>query len=507
MSREVLRLQGISKSFGTVVANEKIELSLNEGQILAILGENGSGKTTMIHMISGIYYPDAGDIFVFGEKRKIRSPKDASDLGIGVVHQHVMLVERMTALENIAFCLDRKAYTSLHELRGRVSEIAEKYGFDIALDKKVNQMSVSEKQTVEILKTLVKGAKILILDEPTAVLTPQETDKLFEVLREMREDRKSIMIITHKLDEVMEISDDVYIMRRGRHIETVRTKDTCKEELANKMVGRKVELSIERPITNRDKTILDVRGLSYVDAQGQCRLQDVYFKLYAGEILGVAGIAGSGQKELCEVLAGMHFPTEGTIVYEGGEEKINIGRMRPDEREKMGIGIGFVPEDRLGMGLIASADLVDNILLREYAQQNKVFLSKKEANLTIRELIEQLEIATAGLGTPIRNLSGGNIQKVLLGRELKRKPQILIVAYPVRGLDINSSYMVYHLLNEAKKKGAGILFIGEDLDVLMSISDRLVVMADHGISGIVDPSASTKEEVGELMMEKRRSAE
>lgn len=499
-----IKMHNITKTFGKVVANKDVNLELREGEILALLGENGSGKTTLMNMLSGIYFPDHGEIYVHGKEVTIRSPKNAFSLGIGMIHQHFKLVDVLTAAENIVLGLDGKATINRKEINQKVSELAKKYGFDLDPTKKIYNMAVSEKQTVEILKVLYRGADILILDEPTAVLTPQETEKLFGVLRNMKKDGKSIIIITHKLNEVLAISDRVAILRKGEHIGEVNTAETDQAQLTEMMVGRPISLKIDRPAVEEKEERLQVIGLTCLNGDGVKALNNVSFTAYGGEILGVAGIAGSGQKELCEAIAGLHPSIGGSVLYsvehEGTMVKERILGLKPDEISKKGIAMAYVPEDRLGMGLVAGMDMTDNVMLRSYKDRKGIFVDRKTPKALAEKLIEELEIVTPGVSTPVGRLSGGNVQKVLLGREIACSPSVLIVAYPVRGLDINSSYRIYDLLNEQKKKGVAVIFIGEDLDVLMEISDRLMVLCGGKVSGIVDPKEVTKEEIGLMMI-------
>ena len=499
-----IKMHNITKTFGKVVANKDVNLELREGEILALLGENGSGKTTLMNMLSGIYFPDHGEIYVHGKEVTIRSPKNAFSLGIGMIHQHFKLVDVLTAAENIVLGLDGKATINRKEINQKVSELAKKYGFDLDPTKKIYNMAVSEKQTVEILKVLYRGADILILDEPTAVLTPQETEKLFGVLRNMKKDGKSIIIITHKLNEVLAISDRVAILRKGEHIGDVNTAETDQAQLTEMMVGRPISLKIDRPAVEEKEERLQVIGLTCLNGDGVKALNNVSFTAYGGEILGVAGIAGSGQKELCEAIAGLHPSIGGSVLYsvehEGTMVKERILGLKPDEISKKGIAMAYVPEDLLGMGLVAGMDMTDNVMLRSYKDRKGIFVDRKTPKALAEKLIEELEIVTPGVNTPVGRLSGGNVQKVLLGREIACSPSVLIVAYPVRGLDINSSYRIYDLLNEQKKKGVAVIFIGEDLDVLMEISDRLMVLCGGKVSGIVDPKEVTKEEIGLMMI-------
>lgn len=493
-----IELKGITKTFGRVVANENVNLSIKYGEILALLGENGSGKTTLMNILSGIYYADEGSVYIDGKEVFITNPHEAINLGIGMIHQHFKLVEVFSAMDNIVLGT-RGRYVKNSALKEEILEMSKKFGLETEPDKKVYNMSVSEKQTVEIMKVLYRGAKILILDEPTSVLTPQETAKLFAILRRMKDRGNAIIIITHKLHEVLAISDRVAILRKGRVVGTVKTGETNEKELAELMVGRPVSLEINRPETTSKKTVLKVVDLSVVNEDGTRGLKNVNFKLKSGEILGVAGVAGSGQRELCETIAGLMEAKTGAILY----NKENIIGKTPDEIINLGISMSFVPEDRLGMGLVGSMDMVDNMLLKTYKKNKGFIIDKKPSRKLAEELVEKLSIITPGIETPVRMLSGGNVQKVLLGREIESEPNVLITAYPVRGLDINSSYIIYDLLNEQKKKNVAILFIGEDLDVLLELSDRIMVLCHGEVMGIVDAKNTSKEEIGLMMAGKK----
>lgn len=496
-------MRNITKTFGAVVANDRVCLTLEKGEILALLGENGSGKTTLMNMLSGIYLQDSGEILICDRPVTIRSPKDAYALGIGMIHQHFKLVDVLTAGENIVLGLPGTGTLNRRDINAKVSEIAAKYGFDIDPAKKVYNMAVSEKQTVEIIKTLYRGADILILDEPTAVLTPQETTKLFNVLRMMKTHGKSIIIITHKLNEVMEISDRVAILRKGEYISTVKTAQTTPQDLTEMMVGRRVKLQIDRAACEKGERKLHVTGLTCISREGVTKLADVTFDAYGGEILGVAGVAGSGQKELCEAITGLRPIQRGSIIYRYRKAEMtieeNIAGMRADRIAQKGVSLAFVPEDRLGMGLVANMNIVDNVILRSYQENTGIFVNRKKYRPICETMIRDLDIVTPGLSTPVRRLSGGNVQKVLLGREILSRPQVLICAYPVRGLDIVSSYRIYSLLNAEKEKGNAVIFIGEDLDVLMDLCDRVLVLCGGQVSGVVDPRTCTKEEIGLMM--------
>ena len=488
-----IEFKNISKSFGSTLANNNINMSIYKGEILSLLGENGSGKTTLMNMLAGIYFPDSGNIFINGEVASINSPQDSYKYKIGMVHQHFKLIDVFSAAENIILGLNEKY--NLKNANSRVLEIAKHYGFDINPKKKIHEMSVSEKQTVEIIKVLYRGADILILDEPTAVLTPQEIKKLFNVLSKMRDDGKSIIIITHKLNEVLEISDRVAILRKGEYVDTVETKNTNEKQLTEMMVGKKVDLKIERTETNFDRPLLEIRNLSIKGDDGSKKIEDVSFYIRGGEILGVAGIAGCGQKELCEAIAGLRKIESGAICHKSE----SIVGLPSKEIIKRGISMSFIPEDRLGMGLAPNFSITDNMMLKTYNDKKGLFVDRKTARKNAEELIKKLEIVTPSTETPVRRLSGGNVQKVLVGREIDSNPNVIVTAYPVRGLDINSSYQIYDILNEQKANGTGILFIGEDLDVMLALCDKIMVLCHGKNMGIVHAKKTTKEELGLMM--------
>jgi simple sugar transport system ATP-binding protein len=524
-----IELRNITKTFGKTIANKNVNLKVYKNEVLAILGENGSGKTTLMNIISGIYAPDEGEIFINGEKVFINSPEDAFKYKIGMIHQHFKLVDIFTAAENIILGVNESRGLKIKEVNSRVGAIADKYGFNIDVKKHVYDMSVSEKQTVEILKVLYRGADILILDEPTAVLTPQETEKLFDVLRKMRDDGKAIIIITHKLNEVMEISDEVAVLRKGEYVTTVKTGETNGNELTEMMVGKKTELKIDRPKVEKKLPLLEIRDLNVNSDDGSKAIKNVDFYIRGGEILGVAGVAGCGQKELCEAIAGLRKVQSGLIMHKG--ESI-LGLPAKTIIEK-GISMSFIPEDRLGMGLAPSFSVTDNVMLKTYGESrfhikkleikdtdkkfkktskkvlnsisgfiNKLpcaFVDRATAREKAKQLVEKLEIATPSTETPVRRLSGGNVQKVLVGREIESAPNVIITAYPVRGLDVNSAYTIYDILNEQKLKGTGILFIGEDLDVMLALCDKIMVLCHGKNMGIVHADKTTKEELGLMM--------
>ena len=565
-----IEMVGITKAFGTkVVANKNVNMDLREGEILSVLGENGSGKTTLMNMIAGIYTPDSGKIIVRGEEVVIKSPIDAFNHHIGMIHQHFKLVDLFTAADNILlgermpddYGTGPKFFRWVrfnHLARDRVKKLqstVDQYGFGIDLSRKIYDMSVSEKQTVEIIKVLYRGADILILDEPTAVLTPQEIDKLFAVLRKMRDDGKSIIIITHKLNEVMAISDRVCVLRKGEHIATVETAKTTEKELTDMMVGQKIDLNINRELPVDPKPRLLIRDMSVVNKEGRTVVNQVSFDVCGGEILGIAGISGNGQKELLEGIAGLQPKSSGDVIfhnpkrdkpvtfyhkdlkkikamaaegffhYPNGErvdltniknkdivrlveeeqilfyedEIIDLKDRTPREIQELGIKLSFVPEDRLNMGLVGSMSIVDNMMLRSYRKGSSVFVNRKKPKQLADDIIRDLEVVTPSDMIPVRRLSGGNVQKVLVGREIASSPKVLMAAYPVRGLDINSSYTIYNLLNAQKQRNVAVVYVGEDLDVLLALCDRILVLCGGQVSGIVDARKITKEEIGMLM--------
>ena len=496
-----VQMRNITKRFGTVAANDKVWLDIYRGEILALLGENGSGKTTLMNMLSGIYYPDEGQIFVDGKEVSIRSPKDAFGLGIGMIHQHFKLVDVLTAAENIVLGLPGKGRLDLNRATEKIKAICEAYGFEVDAKKKIYDMSVSEKQTVEIVKVLYRGADILILDEPTAVLTPQETDKLFAVMRNMKADGKSLIIITHKLHEVLDVSDRVAVLRKGEYIGDVLTKDADQQSLTDMMVGHSVSLNINRPTPVNVEPRLKIEGLTVFDELGVKRLDNVSFTVNAGEVLGVAGIAGSGQRELLESIAGLYPVSSGTVTYispETNEEKNLVG-MDPMDIRKSGVAMSFVPEDRLGMGLVGSMGMTGNMMLRSWRKGASIFLDRKNPEALAQRIWQELEVVTPSTNFPVRRMSGGNVQKVLVGREIAQQPSVLMTAYAVRGLDINTSYTIYNLLTEQKMKGVAVVYVGEDLDVLLELCDRIVVLCGGQVSGVVDGRKTNKLEVGALM--------
>ena len=492
----------ITKRFPGIIANDDITLQLKKGEIHALLGENGAGKSTLMSVLFGLYQAEEGVIKKDGKEVQIKDPNDANDLGIGMVHQHFKLVECFSVLDNIILGVEpnKAGFLQKKEAREKVLALSEKYGLAVDPDAIVENITVGMQQRTEILKMLYRDNEILIFDEPTAVLTPQEIDELMQIMKNLAKEGKSILFISHKLAEIMAVADRCTVLRKGKYIGTVETKDATVESLTEMMVGSKVTLDIDRPDPENPVLRLKVKDVTCVNPEGVITLNHASFTAYGGEILGIAGVAGSGQKELLESIAGLTPKESGEIdYYPPDTEMMDITKLSAVEISRLGIKLSFVPEDRLGMGLVGPMDMIDNMMIRSY-RKGGIFWADRRAPRTLAEhIISELEVATPGVSTPVGKLSGGNVQKVLVGREISSAPIVLMVAYPVRGLDINSSYTIYRLLNEQKKRGVAVLCVGEDLDVLLALCDRILVLCDGKVTGIVDARTATKEEIGLLM--------
>ena len=500
MAEATVQMRGIRKQFPSCLANDNVDFTAYRGEIHALLGENGAGKSTLMSILTGVLQPDAGEICINGKPVMIRTPKDALQHGIGMIYQHFKLVKPFSVAENIVLSDDHVKVINKKKLEARVKALSERYCIEIDPGALTWQLSIGEQQRVEILKVLYRNANILILDEPTAVLTPQETQKLFSVLRNMRAAGKAVIIITHKLNEVLELSDRVAVLRKGQYIDTVETKDATVTSLTEMMVGKRVELNIDRSEPENLQLRLHMKDVTCVNPEGVITLNHATFDAYGGEILGIAGVAGSGQKELLESIAGLTPTESGEIEYFPPEHKgMDITKLSAVEISRLGIKLSFVPEDRLGMGLVGPMDMVDNMMIRSYRKGSSFWADRKNPRTLAERIIKELEVSTPGVSTPVGKLSGGNVQKVLVGREIASSPIVLMVAYPVRGLDINSSYTIYNLLNEQKKRGVSVLCVGEDLDVLLALCDRILVLCDGKVSGIVDARTATKEQIGLMM--------
>ena len=492
---ELLRMEGITKQFGAVYANKDINLSIEEGEIHTLLGENGAGKSTLMNILIGLYQPTSGTIWLKGKKVKIDSPKTAVKLGIGMVHQHFMLVDAMTVFENIILGTkkDSSIFIKKEERKKEILELSQKYGLEVDLDKQVNEISVGEQQRVEILKALYRGAELLILDEPTAALTDQEVEGLFSIMGRLTAENKSVIFISHKMREVMAVSDRVTILRAGRTITTVDKKDTDGAQLANLMIGHEMTVSAYKKVTEPGEDVLRLLHVDYQKDHKHSGLNNVSFSIGKGEILGVAGVDGNGQSQLAQLVTGVISP-------DSGEVELNSHKVAQFAPNGFILSnVSHVPEDRNKMGLVGNMDLTDNMMLRSFRKGHTPFTNRKPSKQLAEDVVENLEVVTPGITTPVRRLSGGNVQKVLVGREIASAPTVLLTAYAVRGLDINSSYTIYDLINEQKKKGVAVIFVGEDLDVLMELSDRIMVLCGGEVSGILDARKTDKNEVGMLM--------
>jgi len=492
-----VRMMGIVKRFPGVLANDHIDFEAMPGEVHTLLGENGAGKSTLMSILSGLYSPDEGEIYIFGERVKFNSPRDAIAHGIGMVHQNFMLVEVHTVAENIVLGLDTpRFFLNRRRIESEVKQLSRQYSLDVDPGARIWQLSVGEQQRVEILKMLYRGAKILILDEPTAVLTPQEVEKLFATLRQMVEEEKTVIFISHKLDEVMEISDRITVLRGGRVVATVRREETSLRELAKMMVGREVLFRGSKEEVKAGEVVLDVRDLCANDDKGLPALKHVSFTVREGEILGIAGVAGNGQRELAEVITGLRKATAGHVAILG----CDVTNCSP--RRIIGEKVGHIPEDRLGMGLVPDLPVSDNMILKNYRERpisSGPFLSTSAIADFARRLIERFEIATPGLNTPVRLLSGGNLQKTLLAREISIGPRLMIAMHPTRGLDVGATEAIRQALLKQRAEGAALLLISEDLDEVLELSDRVAVIYEGEIQGILQAKDADVETVGLLM--------
>jgi general nucleoside transport system ATP-binding protein len=491
-------MTGITKRFPGVLANDNVSFELRRGEVHALLGENGAGKSTLSNVLTGLYHPDAGTVALDGSPVRLNSPRDAIDHGIGMVHQHFRLVPTFTVAENIV--LGRSGPLGRREAEQRIQALGERFGLPVDPSAKVWQLSVGEQQRVEILKALDREATVLILDEPTAVLTPQEADALFVTLRKMVADGRSVVFISHKLDEVMAVSDRVTVLRDGRNVGTVEVASTSQRELARLMVGRDVVFNADddadRPAIDYDRIVLETKDLHAYDSRGRSALNGVDLQVRAGEIVAVCGVAGNGQRELAEVICATLPRSEGTVLVDG---TATSGR---DPRELIGLGVAHIPEDRLHTGLAASASVEHNLVLKSYRRgpvSTGPFLRHRVIRRNAEELISRFDVKTPGAATATRLLSGGNVQKVLLARELGGDPLVLVAASPTRGLDVGAIETVRALLLDAARRGMGVLLITEDLEEAIALSDRILVMYEGRIVGAVGRGHADVTEIGLLM--------
>ncbi len=497
----------IRKEFGTFVANDNITLQLRKGEIHALLGENGAGKSTLMNVLFGLYQPEGGEIRVRGEKVNIENPNIANDLGIGMVHQHFMLVEKFTVTENIILGSEPKSGLTVDRAtaRKKVMDISEQYGLRIDPDAKIEDISVGMQQRVEILKTLYRGAEILIFDEPTAVLTPQEIQELIQIMKRLIEEGKSIILITHKLKEIMQVADRCTVIRRGRYIGTVDIDETVNEDrLAEMMVGREVNFDAEYSKADPQQVVLDIQKLVVKDSRGIEVVEGLDLQIRSGEILGIAGIDGNGQTELIEAISGLKKPEGGKIFLNGND----VTGFTP--RKVTESGVGHIPQDRHKHGLVLDYSIRDNMVLQTYYKEpfsKRGLMNYKAVAEKAKALIEKFDVRTPSVDVPARALSGGNQQKAIIAREVDRSPDLLIAAQPTRGLDVGAIEFIHEQLVKEREKGRAVLLISFELEEILHVSDRIAVLYEGKIVGIRDPKETTEQELGFLMAGGKRGEE
>ncbi len=493
----LIKFDSVVKRFPGVVANDEVSFEVEEGTIHSLLGENGAGKTTLMKILYGLYRQNSGSIYLRGEKTEIDSPTKAIELGIGMVHQHFKLVSNHTVIENIALGLSDVSVTRpTQQIERKLIELAGKYGLEVDPRAKIWQLSAGEKQRVEILRALYRGAEILILDEPTSVLTPGETERLFGVLEEMVTGGKNVIFITHKLDEVMKISDRVTVLREGRVIDTLDTASTNKQELSKKMVGREVLFDLERNPCDRGENVLEVEGITGYNDKGVVAVDDLSFSVCEGEILGVAGVAGNGQRELAEVLTGLREATSGRVLINGKDLTNASPREIAEER------VAHVPEDRIKQGIVGKLTLSDNAILKNYRKKpfsRGMFINYRKVKEWTKDLIEEFNVKVPGADTPANLLSGGNIQKLILGREVSSDPRLIIASHPTYGLDVGAAEQIRNLLLKQRDNGVAVLLISENLTEVTSLSDRIAVIFEGNLMGLVERNETTRDEIGMMM--------
>ncbi len=494
----MVEMVGITKRFPGVIANDRVSFAVNSGEIHALLGENGAGKSTLMSVLTGLYHPDEGEIRIRGRKAAFASPLDAARSGIGMVHQHFKLVQPFTVAENIMLGLPGlKQVYNIKTIEREIEQCSTQYGLTIEPRAKVWQLSVGEQQRVEIVKVLFRGAEILILDEPTAVLTPQETGQLYKTLRGMAERGKAIIVISHKLNEVLENTDRITVLRGGKNAGSVRTAATTPDELARMMVGRDLDRGSAKESVARGEPILELNGVSAVGDRGGLALKEVSFEINGGEILGIAGVAGNGQKDLAEVIAGLRKAA-------GGKLRINRADCTgAGSKRLIDAGVSYIPEDRMTTGLIPNLNAVENTILKSYRRRKGFLLNWNAIRRYTEELIDRFEVKLAGAHYPVKLMSGGNLQKLLLAREIESDPQLIVAVYPMRGLDIGAIESIRKLLLAQRAAGKAILLISEELDELFELSDRIAVIHAGEIMGIIDPAEVTIEAVGLMMAGQR----
>jgi ABC-type uncharacterized transport systems, ATPase components len=495
----MVEMRKIIKEFPGILANDRVSFDVNPGEIHALLGENGAGKSTLMSVLTGLYRPDGGEIYIEGEKVEFSSPKDAVNNGIGMVHQHFKLVQPFTVAENVMLSIKGlKQIYKLKEIEQQIIKQSEAFGLSIDPKAKIWQLSVGEQQRVEIIKLLLLGAKFLILDEPTAVLTPQEAKALYSTLQKMAESGKSVVIISHKMNEVLENTDRITVLRDGKSIGTVETKNTNENELAKMMVGRNISARAEKKFSLKKDKIMTLANVSALGDNGLLKLKNISIDIYDGEILGVAGVDGNGQKELAETVAGMRTVKQGSISF-CGEDCTKTGR-----KKRIDLGISYVPEDRMTTGLVTDLNAYENVALKSYRKYPGAFISWDKVKNDSEQLIKKFDVRLASTSNPVKMMSGGNIQKLLLAREIDSDPRLIIAVYPMRGLDIGATDYVRRLLMGQSEKGKAVLLISEDLEDILSMTDRIIVMHGGEIMGVVKPNETSREEIGLMMAGKRK---
>ena len=493
----LVEMRGITKRFPGVLANDHIDFNARAGEVHALLGENGAGKSTLMSILCGLYRPDEGEIYIHGRRVNLRSPRDAIDLGIGMVHQNFMLVNVQTVAENVILGLRQpRFFLNVNRIEEEIEELSERYRLQVDPKARIWQLSVGEQQRVEIIKMLYRGAEVLILDEPTAVLTPQETEDLFTTLRRMREEGKAVIFISHKLDEVMAIATRITVLRNGRVVGETTPAETDEAKLAKMMVGREVLFHIEKKPVPKGDVVLRVEDIHALNDRGLLALKGISFSIREGEILGIAGVAGNGQRELAEVITGLRHTSRGRIFINGKDVTNCSSRYIIEE------GVSHIPEDRLGMGLVPNLAVSDNLIMKGYRQPPLArgpFLNRSSIVRFAQSLIRAFNIATPSCETQVKLLSGGNLQRTILAREITSGPELMVAVHPTRGLDVGATESVQNLLLTQREKGAAILLISEDLDELLALSDRIAVIYEGEIMGIVPAEEANVEEIGLMM--------
>ncbi|MGY0287734.1 MAG: ABC transporter ATP-binding protein [Candidatus Methanodesulfokora washburnensis] len=497
----LVRMVGIRKTFPGIVANDNVDFELMPGEIHALLGENGAGKTTLMNILYGIYRPDSGRIYVKGKEVSINSPADAIKLGIGMIHQNFLLIDSFTVAENVALGFAKKQIRPNIEVKRRIIELGERYGLKVDPDAYVWQLSAGEKQRVEIIKALYRESDVLILDEPTSVLTPIEVNELFSTLKKLKSEGKGIVFITHKLEEVFQVADRVTVMRKGRVVGVKRREETSKEELARMMVGREILFRVEKKEREKGPVILEVVDLKTLNDKGVLALKGVSFKVHSGEIFGIAGVAGNGQRELIEVITGLRKAISGKVLING----IDMTNRSP--REIGLLGTAHIPEERVKMGIMPGMDLAENLILKKYFLPpfcRKGILDLKSIRSNAEKLKTEYDIVAPSIRVKAKFLSGGNIQRLILARELSSDPKLVIAAHPTYGLDVGATEYIRRKLVEERDKGAAVLLVSEDLEEILSLSDTIAVMYQGEIMGIGRPDEFSMEEIGLMMAGSRR---